>query len=78
MATEGLPSGLGESSLGEEGSWLTSFYMYDFSPKWSEIQEGNELSKSPTLALLDIHHKNRSRKQIELLLHTELRMRRRA
>ena len=75
MATEGLPSGLGGSSLGEEGSWVTLSAMYDFSPKWSDIQEGSELSKSPTTTLLDIHYINKSRKQSELLVLTELRAR---
>ena len=59
------------SSIGEEGRWVTLLAIYDFSPKWFDIQEGSELSKFPTLALLDIHYKNKSRKQIELLLLIE-------
>ena len=35
----GLPYELEKSLIGEEGSMLTSSVMYDFSPKWSDIQD---------------------------------------
>ena len=46
-----------EDSFGrEEGSWLTSFVMKDFSPTCSEIQHDRELSKSPMSSLPDINY----------------------
>ena len=57
----GLPSKLEKSLLGEERNMLTSSVMYDFLPKWLDIQDSKNFFEFPKSVLLDIHYENKSK-----------------
>ena len=81
MSISGFPSWSEDSSLvedssrGEEGSWLTSSVMNDFSPKCSDTQDNKESSKSPTSDLPDINYRLKIEGRLEILNLMKARLR---
>ena len=55
----GLPSELEKSLPGEEGLILMLSVMYDFSPRWLDIQERRDFSESPRSVLPDIYYEHK-------------------
>ena len=62
---KGIPGGLshelGKSLIGKKGSVLTSSVMYDFLPRWSDIQDAKEFFEFSRSVLLDMHYSNGSK-----------------